>query len=166
MNRKIREMVEQDINEVVRIISFHDSFDGRCAALYFADYFSNPKRIESPDEKNFVVVEEGKVVGVSGYTPDQYTTPGIYWLGWTYIDKDFRRRGLGYSLLQKVIEQVCIRGARKLYVDTSSHPIYKAARAFYKRFGFHIEGVLKNYYGKEEDYLILGKELQEGEVDF
>ena len=161
MKNKIREMVENDIEEVIRIIRWHDRSDGRSAARYFADYFSDPGRQGSPDEDNYVAIdqESDKIIGVSGYGPDEYNTRGIYWLGWTYVDNDFRRRGLGSALLNHVIEQVGLRGGRKLYIDTSSDPIYKAALAFYRSFGFELEGVLKDYYGGGEDYIILGKKL-------
>jgi len=154
-------MVETDIEEVVRIIRSHDRSDGRSAARYFANYFADPERLGSPDEGNYVVVEEEtkKIAGVSGYGPDENNTRGIYWLGWTYVDKEFRRLGLGSLLLRHVEEKLRLNGAHKFYIDTSSDPIYKAALAFYESFGYQVEGVLKDYYGDGEDYIILGKKF-------
>lgn len=161
MKSEVRKMTEQDINEVVRIIELHDPFDGKCAAQYFAEYFANSRRVASSNEENFLVIEEtsGKILGVCGFVPDKYKTSDIYWLNWTYVHKNFRRRGLGSLLLMHVIERLHLRGARKLYIDTSSDSIYKEALAFYKHFGFQVEGVLKNYYSRREHYIILGKEL-------
>ena len=161
MNTKIRKIAAQDIEAVVRIIGSHDKFDGKCADRYFTEYFSDPKRVDSPDEEHFVVIEDAtkRILGVSGYTPDQYRTPGIYWVGWTYVDRDFQRKRLGSTIFQYVIDIVSQKEARKLYIDTSSDAKYQPAVAFYKHFGFQTEGVLKDYYEAEEDYLILGKEL-------
>jgi len=161
MENRIREMVEQDVDEVVAIITAHHPVDGECFESYYKNYFSDPQRIESSDEKNFVILEEstGNVVGVSGFTPDQYKTPKIYWLSWTYVSENYRRCGRGSALLDHVINQVKARGARKLYIDTSSHPLYESALRLYTCFGFQVEGSLKDYYGEGENCVILGKSL-------
>ena len=165
MKTQIRDMVPKDLEVVVGIIEAHNHFDGVCARRYFQKYFGRHQQIESPDEKHFVVLngETEKVVGVSGYTPDKYNTPEIYWLGWTYVYQDFRRRGLGAALLQHAIDRVKALGARKLYIDTSSDPTYGAAVKLYQAYGFREEGVLRDYYGEGEHYLILGKYLKENE---
>ena len=158
---EIREMTCSDVEIVINIIGQHLKYDARCAHRYFLEYFADLHRVQCLNEGHFVILEKGKakILGVSGYTPDKYYTPGIYWLGWTYVDKEFRRRGLGSTLLQYVIDAVQQKKARKLYVDTSNDPIYHPAIALYKSFGFKTEGVLKNYYRKGEDFVILGKEL-------
>jgi len=150
-------MEKSDVDAVVEIIQLHDPFDGKCAKRYFSQYFSSPSRIESPHEKHYVIIkaETRKILGVSGHTPDQYETPGVYWLGWTYVAPNFQRQGLGSELLDHVIKQVGMLKARKLYLDTSSDPKYTFAMSLWKRFGFCLEGKLKDYYRNGEDYLIL-----------
>ena len=51
------------------------------------------------------------------------------------------------------------RGARKLYLNTSSHSLYKNAVRFYQDHGFKWEGSLRDYYRRGEDVIILGKNL-------
>ncbi len=154
-------MKESDISEGVRIIMEHDQFDGVCAQHYFRAYFGDPSRVKSSKEENYVIVREssGSILGVSGFTPDKYATPEIYWLNWTYVDEKYRNQGLGTALLSFVIEQVKHIGARKLYLDTSSDESYEAAIRLYKRFGFEQEGLLKNYYDDGDHYIILGKQF-------
>ena len=160
MSYQIRKMVERDTDEAVRIVNAHEPTDGECAARYYAEYFGDPQRVASADEEPLVAVEEGGcVVGVCGFQPDPYLTPGIYWLSWFYVDEACRGRGVGSALLQRVIESVSAFGARKLFVDTSSDPIYEDAVALYERFGFQVEGVLTDYYEEGEDSIMLGKRL-------
>ena len=153
MDTNIRKMEKSDLNAVVKIIHRHDPDDGKCARRYFSQYFSSPKRVKSPDEEHYVIIEAetGKILGVSGHALDECETQGIYWLGWTYVDQKFRRCGLGRKLLGHVFKQ--IRGTRKVYLDTSSDDKYADAREFYEHFGFQMEGRLKDYYGVKEDRL-------------
>ncbi|MBI3944768.1 MAG: GNAT family N-acetyltransferase [Armatimonadetes bacterium] len=161
MNTSIRQMADRDIETVLRIIRAHDAFDGECADRDLRGYPGDPARRRSPHEAYFVAVDDdsGEVIGVSGYFTDRYRTPGIFWLGWTYVDERFRRRGAGSALLRHVVQQVREKGARKLYIDTGSAPSYQAAVALYQRFGFAVEGQLKDYYGDGEDFLILGRRI-------
>lgn len=160
MSYQIRPMTERDVDAAVRIVNGHEPSDGECAARYYAEYFGDPERVASADEEPLVAVEEGGVVvGVCGFQPDSYFTPDIYWLSWFYVDESCRGRGVGSALLQRVIESVSAFGARKLFVDTSSDPIYENAVELYERFGFQVEGVLTDYYDEGEDFLMLGKRL-------
>ena len=159
MSYEIRPMAERDTDEVVRIINAHEPTDGDCAARYYAEYFGDPQRIATADEEPLVAVEEGGVIGVCGFQPDAYFTPDIYWLSWFYVDQTCRGRGVGSALLQRVIESVRAFEARKLFVDTSSDPIYQDAVELYERFGFQVEGVLADYYEEGEDSIMLGMRM-------
>ena len=158
MKARINRMQLRQVDPVLRIIRAHDPFDGECAKRYFNLYFDDPTRLDSSDEDNYIAVEEsrGEVAGVVGFSPDKYGTPDTYWINWLYVDSRFRRAGIGAKLLDFIIDRVRSRKARKLYLDTSSDPIYEAAVALYERFGFQIEGRLKDYYDPNEDYLIFG----------
>ena len=161
MEKQLREMIVQDTDDVLEIIRAHHPFDGDCAEQYYHGYFSDSQRIESLDEVNYVVVDKNtdKPVGVSGYTPDKYKTPKIYWLSWTYVHQNYRRHGFGSALLQYVLEQVTARGARRLFIDTSSLPSYGPALKLYQSFGFKVEASLTDYHDEGENFVILGKYL-------
>lgn len=156
----IRNMRIENRERVADIIRAHDEFDGDCAQRYFADYFADPKRQESESELVCVAEDnKGLVTGVSGFTPDKYHTPGVYWLNWTYIDEAFRRQGIASTLLAHVTEKAREAGGRKLYIDTGGKEEYAAAVAFYHKTGFESLGCLKDYYGPGDDLLILGKSI-------
>lgn len=161
MNYQIRSMVQADTAAVIKIIKAHDSFDGERSQWYFDEYFEDDIRVRSETEENYVAVDEksGTVMGVCGFGPDKYKTPEMYWLNWFYVDEQFRRDGLGTKLYEHALSRLRRQKCRKLYLDTSSDPIYEAALAFYKRNGFREEGRLTDYYDEGEDFLIYGLEL-------
>jgi ribosomal protein S18 acetylase RimI-like enzyme len=161
MAQIVREMTAKDVNAAVSIITAHCGFDGQAAARYYAGYFGEPARLSSAIEANCVVEDESTscVLGVSGFEPDKYATPEIWWLTWTYVSADARRQGVGTKLLEHVKQRVRELGGRKLYLDTSSDTIYHAAIEFYKVLGFTLQAQLPDYYGQSEDFVILGLDL-------
>jgi ribosomal protein S18 acetylase RimI-like enzyme len=156
----IREMSRHDVDRVVEIISAHHKIDGDMAAEYYRQYFSDNDRVASPRETNVIAtIGSGEIVGVAGFCPDKYGSPSVLWLTWFYVDPNHRGRGIGTKLLRYIIDAVRKLGIRKLYVDTSSDESYAAAVTMYKRFGFHEEGKLLDYYDNGEHCLIFGLEL-------
>jgi ribosomal protein S18 acetylase RimI-like enzyme len=158
----IREMTRQDLDRVVDLISIHHQIDGDMAAEYYRRYFSDNVRVASPRERNVVATIEpgGMVVGVAGFCPDKYNSPSILWLTWFYVSPKYRGHGIGTKLLGYVIDEVKELGTRKLYVDTSSDKSYAMAVTIYKRFGFHEEGRLLDYYDEGEHCLVFGLRLE------
>ena len=156
----IRDMTAADVDAVVTIITSHEETDGELAERYYREYFES-EDAESERERSIVatIQETGEIAGVAGWFPDKYDWPGILWLNWFYVRQAHRRRGVGRMLLQEVIDSVRRLDSRKLYLDTSSDPIYARAVELYKRFGFREEGRLADYYDVGEDYLILGLDL-------
>ena len=155
----IRPIEPGDVNTAVRIIADHDSFDGECAAEYFASYLGRGVGHSDSHERNFVAIdgEGGDVVGVCGVCPDKYHTPGILWLTWFYVAREARRKGIGAAMLKHVQAVSAAAGARRLYLDTSSDPKYDDAVRLYERFGFRVEGRLADYYGGGEAMIIMGR---------
>ncbi len=153
----VREMLEGDFDAVIEIIRLHCSVDAESATDDFHRYF----RLRS-DERihhgNYVAVVNGEVIGVSGFYIDR-EVKDIYWLNWTYVSLTYRRQGIASKLLATVESKTRALGARKLYVDTSSDPIYQDAVKFYESKGFELEGMLTDFYEDREDKLILSKRL-------
>ncbi|UCC80649.1 MAG: GNAT family N-acetyltransferase [Candidatus Zixiibacteriota bacterium] len=159
----IRKMTPDDIAAVVKIIREHEDFDGDCSQDYYDGYFGDSKRTESSREENFVSYdsESGQVIGVCGFCPDKYDTPNILWLNWFYLSEDYRGKGIGVNLLEFTINRILDMKISKVYLDTSSYHSYAKAIQLYKDFGFGIEGDLKDYYGKGENFLIMGLDLNQ-----
>ena len=153
----VRDMVEGDIDEVVRIITLHDSDDGRYARGSFE---TGPPLGSDPHFQHVVcLAEDGRVIGVSGWGPDLGEGAGIYWLGWTYVNPWSRGQGVGARLLVTVIERVRALGGRKLFLETSSMDKYAEAVRFYERIGFVEEGRLHDFYGPGEAKILMGLPL-------
>jgi GNAT superfamily N-acetyltransferase len=165
MGYVIRAMQPDDLDEVVDIITDHWEADGVAARRYYEEHFSVPPAPDKPAERNFVAQDActGRILGVSGFGPDKYWTPGIWWLSWTYVRRDARRRGIGSALLAHVKTEVARCGGGKLFLDTSSDPSYADAVRLYERHGFRVEARLAEYYGKNEDFLILVTDLEGGD---
>ena len=161
MEHGTRDMVASDQDEVVRIIRLHDTDDGKEALQFFDAYFGDPARVSSPLHRHIVYVEPGerRVVGVSGHGPGPIQGQGIFWLGWTYVNPYFTRRGIGGSLLSEVVSRLRLLGGRKLYLDTSSLSKYEPAIKLYTRFGFREEGRFLDYYQEGEDCVIMARRL-------
>lgn len=106
------------------------------------------KEIEKQNEK----IINSKVVG--------YT---VFWkfgdeihIGNLAVKKEYRRRGIGSLLLQKVLEFA--RELKSTYVTLEVRQSNYAAINLYKRFGFKVIGVRKGYYtNPTEDALIMLK---------
>ncbi|MBI4549681.1 MAG: GNAT family N-acetyltransferase [Candidatus Omnitrophica bacterium] len=154
---KIRPIMGSEEGEVLRIIRSHDETDAHYAKRYYDEYFYT--RARSKDRVFVAVTPRNKVVGVSGYFHDTKEPKGIYWLAWTYVIPSYRHYGVGGAFIRLIERELRGRGARKIYLNTSSHNIYKGAIRFYLDRGFKWEGYLRDYYRKGEDQIILGKTI-------
>lgn len=86
-------------------------------------------------------------------TPDRYD---MYWLA---VDPDFHGHGCGSRLVDLAIEGIRALGGKKLYVETSTRPVYEPARKFYLAAGFVLEGTLPDYYADGDGKAIFAKRL-------
>ncbi len=151
----IRPIMGSEESEVLRIIRSHNETDAHYAKRYYDEYFYS--RARSKDRVFVAVTSRNKVIGVSGYFHDTKEPKGIFWLAWTYVIPSYRHYGIGNAFIRVIERELRRRGARKLYLNTSGHNIYKGAIRFYLDRGFKWEGYLRDYYRKGEDQMILGK---------
>lgn len=143
--------------DALKVIRTHDEMDAAYAKRYYDEYFYTKAR--SRDQVYVAVTRLNKVIGVSGYFSESKEPRGIFWLAWTYVLPQYRRAGVGAVLLATIERVLRRKSARKLYLNTSGHSLYKGAIRFYIDHGFRWEGYLKDYYRKGEDLIILGKNL-------
>ncbi|HKC62276.1 MAG TPA: ribosomal protein S18-alanine N-acetyltransferase [Pyrinomonadaceae bacterium] len=74
------------------------------------------------------------------------------------VRKEFRRLGIGRALLESVIEEGARRGARHAFLEVRAGN--RAAQALYRRCGFSVAGLRKNYYSDpREDALVMSCEV-------
>jgi GNAT superfamily N-acetyltransferase len=155
---QIRKMTEEDLEGVLDVIARHDEQDAEAAEAYFAEFFEEGE--EEWLDRHFVALsEEGAIVGVGGAQEDDEEGDRIWWLGWFYVDPDWRRQGVGEALLGRSLDWARTQGGRKVYVDVSALPLYDAARSFYTKHGFVEEGRLRDFYAVGEDCVLMGRPL-------
>lgn len=87
-------------------------------------------------QKSFYLIAEtdGKVVGGCGIFPTEGLPPFTAELVKMYIDKDYRKLGLGRLLIEKCIEKAADNGFKQIYLETM--PELKKAVSIYEKFGF------------------------------
>lgn len=74
-----------------------------------------------------------------------------------YVDKRYRKKGIGKKLLQKVIDILKNDGFRE--IELTVNPSNEAADRLYKNFGFKRVGLRKNEYGRGVDRDLMRLEL-------
>lgn len=93
-------------------------------------------------DAHYITFDGDKIIGVIGWYQDtvNYATeamgdkfpgPQAYWVGFFAVEEAYRRKGIGYSLLQKLEQVVKEKGANRLWV--SSVP---ETKNYYERQGF------------------------------
>lgn len=157
-NTEIREATKRDKDDILDVIGSHKDakWDKPIAKKYFDDFFKYHDLFEK--DKVYVIEVDNKIIGLIGYSMDKYETKN-YWLGWFYIHGEFCNKGHGNELFNFIKKELKLKNVKKLFVDTSSDNFYRTALLSYIKFGFKMETVIKDYYGKNEDQLILSINL-------
>ena len=128
----IREMTEADLDEVSRI-----------EWETFSDPWSKTSFLESISEQNnyyLVALINDIIVGYCGYC-------GVLDEGYIYnvaVDSSYRRRGIGYKIVEEVIIHAARRGIHGLTLEVRISN--KAAIYLYKRHRFVELGIRKDFY--------------------
>jgi GNAT superfamily N-acetyltransferase len=155
MGLEIRAAQIRDKEQILSMIgSYPFKWDKRIAKRYYDDYFKNSTCLKG--DSVYVLTDNGNIIGVIGYTLDRYETRN-YWLGWFYVHSEYQGKGFAKKLLQYVIQKLKSKGVKRLFVDTSSYEVYNKALTMYLNNGFRIEAVIRDYYGRGEDQIILSK---------
>jgi GNAT superfamily N-acetyltransferase len=86
----------------------------------------------------FWIAEEGhRVVGGIGYHVQLEDVDEAAWVGWFFVDLEYRGKRIGLQLLETVIDAVKKTEKRYLRIYSSTHdPLEKRAHQPYERRGF------------------------------
>ena len=101
---------------------------------------------------------DGQPVGYACYGPIGCTV-GSFDLYWIAVQAASRGHGLGRRLLRQVEQRVIRAGGRRLYIETSSRPLYEPTRRFYESCGYHAEARLDDFYSPGDAKVIYVKRL-------
>jgi ribosomal protein S18 acetylase RimI-like enzyme len=108
---------------------------------------------------SFVFTEEGgRTVGYACFGPIACTKSSfdLYWIA---VHADGRGKGLGTILLDESERLIREAGGHRIYVETSSRPLYEPTRAFYLARGYREEARLAEFYGPGDAKVIYVKEV-------
>ncbi len=119
------------------------------------DAYFNP---EPRDDHSFVVYRNGTnaVLGFACYGPTAMTDRvwDLYWIG---VARAYQKNGVGKVLLQQVEQEVCKRGARAIYLETSDSELYTPAREFYEKNGYEYVAHIDEFYAPGEGKVVYRK---------
>lgn len=155
---EIRPATKEDLASILALVRDYERYDVEFAKRYYDVYFRRD-RIADKD-KVYVAKTDRRTIGVIGFACDYFNTDFSYWLGWFVVHKDYRGNKdyrVAQRLFQKVQAELVKRKIKKLFVSTED--TNARAKSFYARNGFRTEGVLRDYYARGEDQLILSKFL-------
>jgi len=143
----VRKAEEKDLSEVynIELSSFDQPYPPQLLYLYY--HLSGDLFLVAENAGRVV----GYVIGIMGKDKAAHVIS-------LAVHPDFRRRGIGKELLQKLLEALLERGAThvRLEVENSN----EAALALYQKLGFRIMGLLRDYYGSGRHAYIMVKTFQ------
>jgi len=153
---------QKDLRAILDLVRDYERYDVEFARRYYELYFSNNKITEK--DQVYVARLNEKIIGVIGFSRDYFSSDYSYWLSWFVVDKKYRgekEKGLNVAkkLLKKVETELKKRKINKLFVSTED--TNRQAKSFYAKNKFRTEAVLRDYYYKGEDQLVLSKMLNE-----
>ncbi|MEO0107560.1 MAG: ribosomal protein S18-alanine N-acetyltransferase [candidate division WOR-3 bacterium] len=138
-------MTLEDLDEVVRIENsvFSSPWSRRSFVAELGKEYSRP----------LVARQEGRVVGYA-----------VLWLiddkghlANLAVDEEVRRRGIGSFLLEAVLAHAYAAGCGSIWLEVRASNT--SAQSLYRKYGFTLVGVRRNYYSDHEDALVMCKVL-------
>ena len=87
-------------------------------------------------------------------------TDSSYDLFWIAVHEQARHGGVGSLLLAQCERRVAEMGGSRVYIETSSRPLYEPTRAFYLKRGYRLEATLVDFYGPGDGKVIFVKALR------
>jgi len=108
---------------------------------------------------SYVLVDvKDKVIGHIAYLRDERCFEGgVYEIRGLVVDEDWQGFNLSSGLLYHVLATIKNLGGRIVWLQTEK----KEMEEFYKKIGFKLTAVYKNYWGKGRNRYIMSVELEE-----
>lgn len=86
-------------------------------------------------------------------------TIGSYDLYWIAVHSNMRGGGIGRALMRRVEESIAASGGQRLYIETSSRPLYVPTQTFYTRCNYTQVARLADFYNIGDDKIIFAKSI-------
>ncbi len=151
----IDDMTHDDLDEVLEIerSSFPSPWSRELFLREFENSFSFNLVARSCEEG------KGRIVG---YIVFWITADEMHILDLA-VHKDFRRQGIGSSLVNRALNIGRHRGGRRVFLEVRRSNC--KAQRLYRTLGFVTIGERKRYYSDGEDALVMERELQDGGLE-
>lgn len=95
--------------------------------------------------------------GILGFIAARFAADEVH-INNVAVREDFRRRGMGGALMDRVLKEGARRGARKAILEVRAGNT--AAQALYGRYGFRTVGIRRGYYTEpSEDALVMSASI-------
>lgn len=119
----------------------------------------NMKKGEEASGYIFLIAEDNRgpvAFACYGKTPCTADSFDLYWIA---VHQVLRRQGWGKKIMQMVSDAISGLGGKKLWIETSSRPLYEATRMFYLKNGCELIAELPDFYGEGDNKCIFMKRL-------
>lgn len=114
-----------------------------------------------PSGYHFVLADDdaGALVGYACFGPIACTVDSfdLYWIA---VDAARQGRGLGRLVMREAERRIHQMGGRRVYIETSSQPLYEPTRRFYLAAGYAEEARLRDFYTAGDDKVIYVRRLE------
>ena len=151
MNCEIVDADENDVERLIEIYSSPDLYHSREEAGWFVESFFDYHHIK-------VIKQETNLIGAIFWNVVEEKHHGLTEIVDLWIDKNFRRTGLGEQLLLAALEDMKKLFARDNYalrkVLVTTGEDNEPAKKLYEKTGIQKSAVLKDLFGQGENELV------------
>ncbi len=113
------------------------------------------KKVAREPSNDFIVAEaDGKIIGYVLARVKEDKSGSTKTIA---IDTEYRKQGIGKTLISAVIEKLKEKGAKQVFLHLRTYN--KTATEFYKNLGFETIETKKNYFPNNDDAYLLRKEV-------
>ena len=156
---KISRLLAEHRSAIVEMLAHMPQFsqEEKDCAVELMDLYLE-QREESDYDFVAAVTDTGECCGFICFG-DISLTDACYDLYWIVVAPSWQRRGIAGKLLSAVEAILKIESARKIFAETSSQEVYKAAHKFYVKNGFQLAACFPDFYKEGDDKIVFVKDL-------
>lgn len=147
-----------DVTELRKLVALTGVFD-RVELAIAVELIDARVRLGARSGYSFFFAERGgALIGYCawGRVPLTRSSYDLYWI---VVAPTAQGQGVGRALLQRVEQAVAGRGGGRLYIETSSRPIYARTRRFYRAAGYRVVARLRDFYASGDDKFMFCKPI-------
>lgn len=100
-----------------------------------------------------VAVDNDAPVGFAcyGQAPCTIDSFDLYWIA---VHENHKGKGVGQQMMRLVETDVAQRQGKKIWIETSSRPLYEPTRQFYLKWGCELVATLPDFYADNDSKLV------------